>query len=37
MTKVACKIWKCKYNKDGCCTMDKINISKLGCINVKTY
>jgi len=37
MTKVSCKIWKCKHNKDGICVRDKVNISKLGCIDVKIY
>lgn len=37
MPRVKCKIYKCEYNEDGCCKQDKITISKLGCIDVKTY
>ena len=37
MTKVECKIWKCETNDNGFCTLSKIKISKLGCIDVQTY
>jgi len=37
MTKVVCSILKCHYNDGGVCGLDKIKVSKLGCVNVKTY